>query len=75
VKLSELANYPFKGLFVIGFEHNPAKISLDPLITSFELIVGQVMNVALAERIEERRDNLVHSEHQVLRCIGWQLKG
>lgn len=73
VKLSLLNGYSNKGLFVIGFEHNPARISLDPLISSFELIVREVMGVELGNRIEERRDGLIHPEHQILRCIGWQL--
>src|SRR5215475_9485889 len=73
IKLAKLENYRHKGLFVIGFEHSPAKISLDPLISAFELIARRVMNIALGERIEEKRDGLVHPEHQVLRCIGWQL--
>lgn len=74
IKLSELNNYRHKGLFVIGYEHDPVQISLDPLIYSFELIARQVMNIALGERIEEKREHLVHPKHQVLRCIGWELK-
>ena len=74
IKLSELNNYRHKGLFVIGYEHDPVKISLDPLIHSFELIAKQVMNIALSERVEEKREHLVHPKHQTLRCIGWELK-
>lgn len=74
IKLTNLDTYPNKGLFVIGFEHNPPKLPLDPLLDSFEVIASKVMGIQLHERIEERRDSLVHSEHQTLRCIGWQLK-
>jgi len=74
IKLANLGAYPHKGLFLIGFEHNPYKICLDPLLDSFEVIASQVMRIRLHKRIEEKRDGLVHSEHQVLRCIGWQLK-
>ena len=75
IKLSsDLHAYRHKGLFVIGFEHDPAKISLDPLIDSFESIARRVVKMALGERIEEKRKDLCHPEHQVLRCIGWQLK-
>jgi hypothetical protein len=74
IKLSKLYNYLHKGLFVIGFEHNPARISLDPLLDSFEWIARQVMKINLSLRIEQTRQELVHSEHQVVRCIGWQLK-
>ena len=74
IKLAKLELYSNKGLFVIGFEHNPPKISLDPLLDSFEVIASQVMGIQLHGRIEEKREGLVHSEHQVLRCVGWQLK-
>lgn len=74
IKLSTLGSYTCKGLFVIGYEHSPAKISLDPLLDSFESIARQVMRIDLGGRIEQKREGLVHSEHQVLRCIGWQLR-
>jgi len=75
IKLLELTNYPHKGLFVIGFEHEPAKISLDPLLDSFELIARDIMKITLGDRIEERRGILIHPQHQVLRCIGWEVIG
>ena len=73
LKLKELPSYKHKCLFVIGCEHDPAKINLDPIINSFELIARNVMNIELNERIEEKRIGLVHPEHQVVRCIGWEL--
>jgi hypothetical protein len=73
IKLLQLGSYPNKGLFVIGFEYKPARISLDPLINSFEVIATQVMQINLGERIEQRIEGLVHPEHQVLRCIGWEI--
>lgn len=74
IKLANLDTFPNKGLFVIGYEHNPAKISLDPLLNSFESIARQVIGINLDNRIEQKRVGLVHPEHQVLRCIGWQVK-
>jgi hypothetical protein len=73
IKLTSSNAYPFKGLFVIGFEHNPAKISLDPLLDAFEAIARQIIRINLGERIEQKREGLVHQEHQVLRCIGWKI--
>lgn len=73
IKLSQLPKYGHKGLFIIGYEHNPAKISLDPIISSFELIMKNVIKINIGERIEEKRHGLVHPEHQVVRCIGWEL--
>jgi hypothetical protein len=73
IKLTSLNAYPNKGLFVIGYEHNPAKINLDTLLDSFETIACKVMGINLSERVEQKREGLVHPEHQVLRCIGWQI--
>lgn len=75
IKMTALPDYPNKGLFVIGFEHSPAKISLDTLLDSFEAIAINVLHLPLGNRIEEIREGLVHPEHQVLRCIGWQVYG
>jgi len=72
-KLKELPKYNRKGLFVIGYEHEPVKISLDPLISSFESIARNVVKLNLGTRIEERRQELVHPEHQVVRCFAWEL--
>jgi len=73
LKILELNDYDHTCLFVIGYEHNPVKTNLDPMLDSFELIAQKVMNIRLRERIEERRIGLVHPEHQVVRCIGWEL--
>ena len=74
IKLGGLEGYAQKGLIAIAFEHDSPKISLDPLLRSFELISTEILNVPLGARIEERRAGLVHPHHQVLRCIAWQLE-
>ena len=43
LKLLRLPSYPHRGLFVIGYEHDPPRLSLDPLINSFELIAKHVL--------------------------------
>lgn len=73
IKLLKLDNYPHKCLFVIGYEHDPPKIELEPLLSSFELISSCVMKIAIGERIEAIRNGLVHPIHQVMRCISWEL--
>jgi hypothetical protein len=73
IKLSTLNGYRYKGLFVIGYEHDPPKIPLGPLLSSFELIAREIMSIPLGSRVEERRDALVHPEHQVLCCVDWEL--
>ena len=73
IKMTELTNYAQKILFMIGYEHNPPKISLNPLLQSFELVIREVLKINISQRCEEIRDGLVHPEHQVLRCISWEL--
>ena len=73
LKLSKLGGYSQKVLFVIGYEHDPPRISLDPLLTSFEVLMREVVRISIGERVEEVRTGLVHPEHQVLRCISWEL--
>jgi hypothetical protein len=72
-KLQELAGYLNKAVIVLGYEHSPAKISLDPLVASFEIIASHVFGIKLSPRFEQIRSGLVHPEHQVVRVIGWQL--
>lgn len=73
IKLIHEVDVRRKAVFVIGYEHNPPQISLDPLLDSFDLIAKSVMNLPLGQRIEEKRDNLVHPVHQVVRCIAWEI--
>src|SRR5258706_834732 len=50
IKLSALTPYKHKGLFVIAYEHHPARIDLSPLIQAFEVVAKQVMKIPLGER-------------------------
>lgn len=72
-KLSQLSTEERKAVVVIGYEHNPVRISLTPLIESFEIIAERVMNIALSQRIEVRRDGLMHPVHQSVRIFAWEV--
>ena len=72
-KLRSLPEYHNKAVIVIGYEHDPAKIQLEPLIKSFEIIASQVMGIHLSNHIEQVREGLVHPEHQVVLVIGWEI--
>ena len=72
-KLLNLNEFEHKCLFAIGYEHDDPIISLDPLLSSFELIAKCVMSIPLGQRVEEVRKELVHPEHKVLRCVSWEL--
>jgi len=62
-----------KAIVVIGYEHNPPQIPLQPLIESFEILAGKIMNIRLGPRIVENRKNLIHPIHQQLTVYAWQV--
>jgi hypothetical protein len=64
-----------KAVIVIGYEHNPAKIDLMPLIAAFEVVAKEVSGFRLSSRIQCRRDGLVHPVHQCLRVFAWEVIG
>ena len=72
-KLRKHAGTERKGVIVIGYEHIPAKIDLQPLVDSFEAIAKNVAGFNLSRRIEHRHEGLVHPFHQCLRLFGWEL--
>jgi hypothetical protein len=72
-KLLDYQKAARKAVFVVGYEHDPAKIPLDPLLRSFEVIAESVCKLPLGKRVEEKRASLVHPVHQVLRCIAWEV--
>ncbi|MBI3863121.1 MAG: hypothetical protein HY290_14620 [Planctomycetia bacterium] len=58
---------------VIGFEHDPAVISLDPLLSAFEAISRQLLPFHISARVETRRMGLRHPVHRVMRVVGWEI--
>jgi hypothetical protein len=59
LKLLDLAGSERRASVVIGYEHDPAQVSLEPLIRSFELIATEVMKVRLSHRVETVRSELL----------------
>jgi hypothetical protein len=72
-KLIKLDCQERKAVVVIGYEHVPSKIDLTPLIESFELIAKHIAQIRLSERVESRREGLVHPVHQACRVVGWEI--
>jgi hypothetical protein len=72
-KLMDLKARERKGVVVIGFEHLPPKINLNPLIDSFEAIAKHVVHIELSPRIEKRYDGLIHPVHQAVRIFAWEV--
>lgn len=74
-KLLKLQSEERKAVAVIGYEHSPACIDLTPLIESFEVVAEQAMRIILSNRIETRRNGLVHPIHQSVRVFAWEVMG
>jgi len=73
-KLREIPGPERKAAVVIGYEHVPPKISLTPLIESFEVVAKYVAGITLCPRIEIRVDSLIHPVHQSARVFAWQVE-
>jgi len=71
LKLVDVTEYDHRLLCAICFEHEPAVISVEPLLSSFEAILLDVLRVSVSQRQLEIRRGLVHPTHQVLKCAVW----
>ena len=74
-KLAKLQCPERKAVVVVGYEHVPPKVDLTPLIESFEAVAKYVACIELSERVECRRDGLVHQVHQSVRVFAWEVIG
>lgn len=63
LKLAEWAGPERRAAVVIGFEHEPAKISLAPLFRAFETIAAQLLPIDISPRCEKIRHGLLHPVH------------
>jgi hypothetical protein len=72
-KLGALRCGERKAVVVIGYEHTPPKISLTPLVECFETIAKNVAHIDLSDRVEVRREGLVHPVHQAVRVLAWEV--
>lgn len=64
----KLRSYPRqerKAVIVIGHEHDPPLVSLEPLMRSFEVIATVVLSIRLGERVSALRTNLIHPVHHI----------
>ncbi len=73
-KLKKIAGPERKAVVVIGYEHVPPKISLTPLVDSFEAVAAHVAGIKLSSRIEIRIEKLIHPVHQSARVFAWQVE-
>lgn len=64
-----------KAAIVVGFEHTPPVISLEPLLSSFELLARHLFGISLSPRVQILRNALMHPVHQQALIAGWEVLG
>jgi len=73
LKLQSLRTHERKAVVVIGYEHTPPQVSLQPLISSFELLAKEVMQIRLSPRVQIGCAGLIHPVHQQLTVAAWEV--
>lgn len=74
-KLLELPGLERKAVIVIGFEHSPPQVDLEPLLAAFEAIITCVTKIKIGPRCVATREALVHPVHQQLVVVAWEVVG
>jgi hypothetical protein len=64
-----------RAVLVIGYEHTPPKILLEPAIRGFEVLADQVLGINLSQREQAPVTGLVHPCHQQGTVHGWEVLG
>jgi hypothetical protein len=75
MKLRALDSGERKAVLVIGYEHLPTRIPLEPLIAAFESVASSVCGIRLGNRVQIRRQGLVHPVHQQVLVTAWEVEG
>ena len=64
-----------KAIVVIGYEHSPPNIPLEPAVRGFELLARDVFRLHLSDRVEVLVTGLVHPSHQRATIYAWEVLG
>jgi hypothetical protein len=73
MKLLKYAGCEARGLIVISYEHDLPKVDLSVLISAFEMLSRQLLQLPLGERHTTVVDNCIHPIHQRATVYGWML--
>jgi len=73
LKLLRLVGVERKAVVVVGYEHTPPRIPLEPLIKSFKLVATQVVGVQIGRRVQIVQPNLCHPVHQQFLVAAWEV--
>ena len=75
LKLVESGLNERKAIVIIGYEHTPPRLPLEPALKGFELLAREVAGIILSERVSAVRNGLVHPHHQQLLVCGFEILG
>jgi hypothetical protein len=64
-----------KAVVVIGYEHTPPRIALEPAIRGFEVLADRVLGIDLSQREQVTVGGLVHPFHRQATVYGWEVRG
>jgi hypothetical protein len=64
-----------KGLIVISYEHEPPKVDVSRLVSAFEMVSRNLLELPLRERHTSIVSGCIHPVHQRATVYGWQLGG
>jgi hypothetical protein len=73
LKLSQLPGPERRAVVVLGFEHEPPRVSLEVAFCAFEAIARAILPFDISARSETKRSDLVHPVHQALRVAAWEV--
>jgi hypothetical protein len=62
-----------RAVIVIAYEHEPPKIDVSVLVSAFEILCRQLLNLPLSDRHSCVVKNCVHPVHQRATVYGWRL--
>lgn len=74
IKLLESGFSERKAVVVIGYEHSPPEILLEPAVRGFEILAQEIVNVSLGPRIQNQVLGLIHPVHQQATVYGWEVQ-
>lgn len=73
MKLTKFDGNERRAVVVVGYEHSPPKISLDPLVSAFEAIAQRTLGLPLGPRHNFELPGLVHPHLQIARLWAWEV--
>lgn len=73
LKLLESRFVERKAVIVLGYEHTPPQLPLEPAVRAFEAIATQVLSLPLGDRQSAKFIDLVHPHHQQGTVYAWPL--